>query len=278
MEIKAFLIAFEKQLVYNGYSREAAHEHTLKIAKSLKQSDIDRIHKLQNDHPVMLIADNYTKHFPPKKENRDLSDTVTVSGKFSGTLEKHSDPSQHAYQTSSKTASVGKVSEKEEAEKGTSRTNTKKIEKVRSAIPPKVELTERGKAEYAKWKSSHAVPRFFRMAGTALGIAAVYSLIVLLTVILIAFLISVIVIGSFITLAGLIYGISKMFSVPSEGIYETGLALIVLAATLSLSICIYNLAVRAVPIIRKRFSAYVLKMRIAQRNKLNLIRTECNGV
>ena len=95
--------------------------------------------------------------------------------------------------------------------------------------------------------------------------------------ILVAFLVAVAAVGCIGTLAGLIYGVITLFSVVPEGIYEIGLALVIMAVTLALSIAIYNLAVRVVPILWKRFSQYLKEKRTDLRNKLNDIRTECNS-
>jgi len=69
----------------------------------------------------------------------------------------------------------------------------------------------------------------------------------------------------------------KLFSVVPEGVYEIGLALVILAVTLAASIGIYNLAVRIVPILWKRFTEFIRDKKDKLRTKLNKVRTECNG-
>ena len=152
---------------------------------------------------------------------------------------------------------------------------TQKVDAVKKN--KKVELTETGKKNYRKWLMSKGVGVLAGLIFAYILVFFIYALIALLISVLVAFLVVVAAIGCIGTLAGLIYGVITLFSVVPEGIYEIGLALVIMAVTLALSIAIYNLAVRVVPILWKRFSQFLKEKRTDLRNKLNDIRTECNA-
>ena len=283
MEVKAFLISFEKSLIEDGFSSESARHHTLKIAKSLKDSDKAKIHAMQSTAPVKRMASSYAakiKSFNKTEEVVDTeSDTVTIARQFSestatspdfktGSLEANTKDDvtvKVRYETSTKT----KIQKTEHA-------TTQKIDVVKQK-DKKVRLTPEGRSRYLKWSFSSGLSVW---AGAALFAAAslfVYILISVLITSLVVILVAFAAIGVVGTLAGLIYGIIKLFSVVPEGIYEIGLALVILAVTMAVGIGLYNLAVRIVPILWKRYTSYVKEKRILLRTKLNKIRTECNG-
>lgn len=75
-------------------------------------------------------------------------------------------------------------------------------------------------------------------------------------------MIAIIAAGSVISLVGIIYGITQLFSFVEAGIYEIGLGIIVAGAVLLISVLIFNFATRLLPIVIKKLSvffAFVLK-------------------
>ncbi len=93
----------------------------------------------------------------------------------------------------------------------------------------------------------------------------------------IAALVGVVCAGTGITLFGLIYGTTQLFSVPSAGLYEIGVAAIVSGCSLFVGILLYNLAIRLMPYLMKKFGVFV---RFAIRKGYLLfqfIRRECTG-
>ncbi len=297
MEIKAFLISFEKSLIANGFSPESARRHTLKIAKSLKESDKNKIHSMNDASAVSKMADNYASRIKALSAREHVvennQDTQTIANQFSAsTAEQSADaPVKTAVKPEETNDSVQsddndliikknkRSFKKSKADKHVTETAHAITQKVDSVKPKykKVELTPSGKVHYRKWLMSKGVLILAGLIIAYIGVFLVYLLIALLISALVAFLIAVAAVGCIGTLAGLIYGVITLFSVLPEGIYEIGLALVIMAVTLAFSIAIYNLAVRVVPILWKRFSQYLKEKRTDLRNKLNDIRTECNG-
>ena len=288
MEVKAFLISFEKSLIANGFSPESARRHTLKVANSLKDTDKHKIHAMTDDSGVVKMARNYAtkikaltaEHTAVNAASTNAANDATQKTPATATAVKEdSDDNVENEEDSVAVLKPGKkISKKKERDtKHVTKTAHAVTQKVDAVKHKKVELTESGKKNYHKWLMSKGV---FVLAGLILayiGVLLVYILIALLISVLVAFLVAVAAVGCIGTLAGLIYGVITLFSVVPEGIYEIGLALVIMAVTLALSIAIYNLAVRVVPILWKRFSQYLKEKRTDLRNKLNDIRTECNS-
>ena len=305
MQIKTFLISFENSLIANGFSPESARRHTLKIAKSLKETDKNKIHAMENGDDVVKMADNYSARIKALSAREHVvensQDTATVSTEFRGSVADH-ESGRSPVKTAVKEETVEDVNELDDPdeiiinkknskkqskkEKEKDKDESKKVTKTAHAVTQKVdavkknkkvELTETGKKNYRKWLMSKGVGVLAGLIFAYIGVFFVYALIALLISLLVAFLVIIAAIGCIGTLAGLIYGVITLFSVVPEGIYEIGLALVIMAVTLALSIAVYNLAVRVVPILWKRFSQFLKEKRTDLRNKLNDIRTECNA-
>lgn len=83
--------------------------------------------------------------------------------------------------------------------------------------------------------------------GISLGLAVCMAGAILLLVCVIA---AVVCGGSLLSAAGLIYGISQFISAPKYiGIYEIGFAMMIAGATIFISVVLYNIAVRLIPLL-----------------------------
>ena len=294
MEVKSFLITFEKNLIRNGFSPESARKHTLKIAKTLKDADKNKIHAMNEDGAVIKLAENYSAKIKRLSGGGNGEDekqnTATISKQFNSAIEQNDSPTVtdaphkvDAEEEQDDVESVLKQERKTPSQIQSVKDDNASVNTVKTQTmdtvgkkKKKVELTERGKIEYRRWMMSNGVGLTFKTILSAIGSAIVYALIAVLICALIAVLVFVAALGCMGALAGLIYGVIKLFSVTPEGIYEIGLALVIAAVTLSLSIALYNLAVRITPILWKRFTQFVREKKDAVRERLNSVRTECN--
>lgn len=287
MEVKAFLISFEKSLIANEFSPESARRHTLKVANSLKDTDKNKIHAMTDDSGVVKMARNYAakikaltaEHAAVDIASTDNSDKAEQRSVTATAVKEDGSDGVDNDEDSVTVVKPGKKLSKKNARdtKHVTKTAHAVTQKVDTVKHKKVELTESGKKNYHKWLMSKGILVLAGLIFAYIGVLLVYILIALLISVLVAFLVAVAAVGCIGTLAGLIYGVITLFSVVPEGIYEIGLALVIMAVTLALSIAIYNLAVRVVPILWKRFSQYLKEKRTDLRNKLNDIRTECNS-
>lgn len=287
MEIKAFLIQFEKTLTQGGLSSDDARKHTVNVAKSLSAHDRDRISSFTTYAEVSEIANRYLRnlHAPSQTVSEpaasssisaapdSFSDTVTVkraesAGAPSRTLVRTLTPE---YENDGHKTSRFSSHASDDYEA------TRKIDKAARYIVPKVKLTPEGKKRYSAllFKKSPILCAVY----ISIGVVSftVYALIALLITVLLAALVVSTVVGGIGSLAGLIYGVIKLFSVVPEGLYEIGFAIVIAAVSLALCICIYNLAVRIVPVLWKSFTEY-LRRNVVYRLRLyfNQMRKEAN--
>ncbi len=93
----------------------------------------------------------------------------------------------------------------------------------------------------------------------------------------IAALVGVVGIGTGVSLFGLIYGTTQLFSALSAGLYEIGVAISVAGASLFLGILLYNTAIRLMPFLMRYlyiFFCFVMKKAY---QLFQFIRRECTG-
>lgn len=317
MEIKAFLIGFEKSLIANDFTPEAARHHTLKVAKALSENDKKRIASFENYEQVSELATNYAvririknKESSAKINNDTSSDTAAISGNFSKSINDNNNEVVKVYphvnkgfknenaedaktlmftsvkteknvttdSSNFKTTQIKAVKREKQTEYAfdeTTNDNTKRISKVNGN---KVQLSKDGKLEFNKRIAmrSPLIVFGFICAGTVAF--AVYSFIAALIVMFVLLLVAVIVTGGVGTLAGFIYGIIKLFTVLPEGLYEIGFALAIAGITLALSICSYNIAVRVIPVLWRKFTDFLRSCLKKFRVYINNIRKECADI
>ena len=269
-----------------GLDRNDARRHTVNVAKTLSAHDRDRISSLTSLSEVSEIAERYLRNLNaksstasvPVKDDRpaevdNFSDTVSVkraesAGAPSRTLVRSLTPEYEndGYKTSRFSSYEGDDLEA-----------TRKLDKAARYTVPKVELTDEGKKRYRAiiFKKSPILCAVYISIG--LVSFTVYALIALLITVLLAALVVSTVVGSIGSLAGMIYGVIKLFSIVPEGLYEIGFAVVIAAISLALCICIYNLAVRIAPVLWKSFTEY-LRRNIVYRLRLyfNQMRKEAN--
>ena len=270
MDIKSFLITIEKSFIAKGMPSETAREHTLKIARSFGESDRLRIHALTSNEEAVALVKQYINSSEP--EQTDPAECVAKSKEDNASPAVDEDIKIKSRGATKVIKKIEKTDEKNEEDLA----STFKVDSVIPKKTPKVELTERGKENYKSWFMSKGIGYTALEALVAVAAVIVYILIAVLITALVALLVCVAVAGCIATLAGLIYGIIKLFSVTPEGIYEIGLALIILGVTLAASIGLYNLAIRIVPILWKRTTIFLKEKREQYRAFLNDVRTECN--
>lgn len=75
---------------------------------------------------------------------------------------------------------------------------------------------------------------------------------VLLIPLLLALMLAICVVGIVLSVVGFVYGLSQLFTVKPVGMFEIGLGIIILGATILISTLIYNLAVRVIPKLIRR--------------------------
>lgn len=97
METNAFLTLFEKALIQNGFTKEAAHYHTLKVSKSLSHDDKAKIYNIRVPEEVEKFAYSYTRRVMTASSMTSTepydskADTMTISHTFSTAIDESAD-------------------------------------------------------------------------------------------------------------------------------------------------------------------------------------------
>lgn len=98
---------------------------------------------------------------------------------------------------------------------------------------------------------------------------------VLLIPLLLALMLAICVVGIVLSVVGFVYGLSQLFTVKPVGMFEIGLGIIILGATILISTLIYNLAVRVIPKLVRRCCRLVCRTFWLLADLFCYIRGEC---
>ena len=83
-------------------------------------------------------------------------------------------------------------------------------------------------------------------------VGVIWLVSVLLIPLLLALMLAICVVGIVLSVVGFVYGLSQLFTVKPVGMFEIGLGIIILGATILICTLIYNLAVRVIPKLVRR--------------------------
>lgn len=83
-------------------------------------------------------------------------------------------------------------------------------------------------------------------------VGVIWLVSVLFIPLLLALMLAICVVGIVLSVVGFVYGLSQLFTVKPVGMFEIGLGIIILGATILISTLIYNLAVRVIPKLIRR--------------------------
>lgn len=98
---------------------------------------------------------------------------------------------------------------------------------------------------------------------------------VLIIPLLLALMLAICVVGIVLSVVGFVYGLSQLFTVKPVGMFEIGLGIIILGATILISTLIYNLAVRVIPKLVRRCCRLVCRTFWLLADLFCYIRGEC---
>lgn len=88
-------------------------------------------------------------------------------------------------------------------------------------------------------------------------------------------LIGIVGAGSVLSLVGIIFGVTQLFSFAPAGIYEIGLGIIIAGIVLFVSVLVYNLIIRFIPWLIKKVAKLLVFVCRKLKDLFNYIRREC---
>jgi len=104
------------------------------------------------------------------------------------------------------------------------------------------------------------------------------GLIALMAVLIAAFIAGLVVevaVGSLIALVAVIYGISQLFLVLPVGMFELGLGVAAIGITMFVGILMYNIAVRLLPFLLRKFIGFQSVFRVFLQDLYYYVKGEC---
>ena len=82
-------------------------------------------------------------------------------------------------------------------------------------------------------------------------------------------------VGAAIALIGVIYGISQLFITMPIGLFETGIGVTIIGATIFVGILLYNLAVRFLPFLLRQYIRFMKFLRAHMKDVYYYLKGEC---
>lgn len=238
MELNIFMRELKKALVDRGIPEETAAKHVSNLSRSFTDDDLSEIDAIRSGEEVDQLADSISvilargkqkaTHGNSNQETHDEQSIPIPPPRLEPI--KRPEPQHTERQRNNRQAKKSPPREDDYFEYSPDR-------------PPST------KGMLIFWVGLFlTLPITLGLAAAIFGsFAAVFVALAGLIVIGIAALIGVVAAGAGISLVGIIFGITQLFSFTAAGIYEIGLGVMVAGAALFVSVLIYNLSIRFFP-------------------------------
>lgn len=235
MELNIFMHELKKALVERGIPEETAAKHVSNLSRSFTNDDLSEINAIRSYEEVQQLADSIS--------------VILSKGRSS----QQQNPPPAAEQI----PPVATPSDRHEAKEVVVKPQARQAPRQRTQ--PKAE-----EDSYFEYSPEHSpstkgmlifwvglfltLPITLGLAAAIFGaFAAVFVGLAGLIVAGVVALVAVVAAGAGISLVGIIFGITQLFSFVAAGIYEIGLGVMVAGAALFVAVLIYNLSIRFFP-------------------------------
>ena len=261
MELNIFMRELESALIERGISGETAKKHVSNLRRTFTSDDLSEIEAIQSGSEIEQLADSISlilQRSTRSAVQQSQADDITPSPQ----PQKPAAPKQPQQNPRSAAPSDRAVQQRP-------------VSRHAPAVPPQeapapkpkrqqIEIPDDDDDEYYTYAPGKDVTTrgmllfwvgLFLTLPLTLGLAAVlfgafavlFVGLAALIVGLIAALIVVAACGAGVSLVGIIFGITQLFTFLAAGIYEIGLGVMVAGIVLFVSILLYNIAIRFLP-------------------------------
>lgn len=264
MELNIFMKELESALITRGIPSETAKKHVSNLRRTFTNDDLSEIEAIQTKNEIDQLADSISVIL---NRNRKTEHSQSGGGSQPQTPPQ---PMQPVQQTphSERELPVPRPAPQPQSNSIAPHQQSSPIPKHRPAKPngqvKRHELPEDD--DYFEYSGQQTettrgviifwlglfltLPITIPLAALLFGsFAALFLGLGALIVGLIAVLIAVAASGAGVSLVGIIFGITQLFTFVSAGIYEIGLGVMVAGAVLFVSVLIYNIAIRFLPLL-----------------------------
>lgn len=284
MKMDVFMDKLTLALTERGVPAENAAKHAEALRRSFDSDDLSEIEAMNSSDEIEALADSLSAILKRKQREKAAANSAQTAQ-----AEQSVQPAQEevpdAAEKATKTDAAAPIEHKED--------EPRKIDAVPELHPAPpaasgqsvVEVRQAEIAQAASPQTDHIEDEIFEveaqdkvttrgmaifwcglfvLSPVILGLAAaglmffggLYVGLAALSAALIVGMIAVIAGGAVISLVGIIYGITQLFSFVEAGIYEIGLGIAVAGAALLISVLMFNLAIRLLPFIIKKVGVF----------------------
>lgn len=257
MELNTFIKELEASLIRRGVKPDVADKHVHTLQRTFTDDDLNEIDHIQSSDEVEDIADSIALILTKNKLRT------------------------RAPQPSSENSAQERQSYPAEAERHAKAQPPEKSSAHEKNVDDFFEIQDKkskaGKGFYIFWLAFiFTLPLTAALAAIFFGaFAAAFAALAALIVGLIAGLIALVAVGAGVSLVGIIFGITQLFTFVASGVYEIGLGVMIIGVVTFVGVLLYNVAVHFLPwVIRK--TGVLLKFSCGKIRELFLyVRREC---
>ncbi len=271
MELSIFMKQLESALIKRGIPNETAHKHVSNIRRTFTTEDLSEIEAIHTEGEIDALADsiaailrNSGKVVPvtdPEKSN-DVDEDVAESPKPA--QPKRPVPYHPPKETEPKPTHAEEVDD-----------SKPEMNDDYFTYSSEVDPTTKGLTIF--WVGLFVtLPITLGLLAVIFGgFAGLFVGLVATIILSIVLMIGLVAAGSIVSLVGIIYGVTQLFSFPAAGVYEIGLGVMIAGIVLFASVLLYNLALRLIPWLIKKVA--VLLVYVCGKLKLLFyyVRREC---
>lgn len=272
MELNMFIRELEASLVRHGINPEVANKHANTLLRTFTEDDLNEIRQLQSKAEVDDIAGSIAlllqknKIRPAVQQPEPDSHPARLNPPSYPVLNRQTSTSaQKPVQSPAKQAPRQPAYYEDHESEGDEYFAEYDVE----------EKTTKG--FYTFWLSFIlTLPITAALAVVFFGLfVGAFAALSLLIAGLITGLVCLVAAGAGVSLVGIIFGVTQLFSFPAAGVYEIGLGIMVIGVVMFAGILIYNIAIRFLPWVI-RLVAALLKFSCGKIAELfQNIRREC---
>lgn len=267
MELSIFMKQLESALVKRGISPEIAHKHVSNIRRTFTSDDISEINSMHSANEVDALADSIASILKKSPQTAQPVDARPTPTKVDSNAEERPPVQQKRPVPAPK--SVESIVQKEE-KNSSIEMNDDYFTYSNETEPSTKGLTVFWVGLFVTLPITLAllIALFGGFAGLFVGLTAA----IILSIIA---MIAIVAAGSIISLVGIIYGATLLFSFVAAGVYEIGLGVSVAGIVIFASVLLYNLAIRFIPWLMKKVAALLVYVCGKLKLLFYYIRREC---
>jgi len=228
MELNIFMRELESALVKRGIPAETARKHVLNLRRSFTADDLADIEKIRSSDEIEGLAESISVIL---KKNTQASRSMSVPQQPPKKPEPVKSPPPKIIIEPAKSSKKAPIADDDDF----------------FDFSPEPAASTKGMLIF--WIGLLlTLPITVGLLAAIFGtFAAVFAGLAGLIIAGIAVLVALVAVGAGVSLIGIIFGITQLFSFAAAGIYEIGLGIMVAGAVLFMSILIYNFSIRLIP-------------------------------